>query len=533
MADPVASGSEHGGAETATASRGGMGHRLRLPSCCRRPEVLAFLPVVTLAAYWLGGEVWLIATTLALPFGIAMVGFLTHRTSRNRTGTVRPGDADGNTPRALLSRIEGFLDMDDRHDRRTACLIVVLDDAKALRERHGPAGWDHLAERCRERVIGALRENDVVTHLDGERIAIALAPGRRMDLETVLQIGVRLQDAIEPPISLDGLAVHVTASVGFCLSSRAPRPGAAALLRAATAAGEQARRYGPSAIRAFTPALAEAEAGTTDLRAEIAAALDGGQIVAYFQPQLSTETGHVTGFEALARWLHPRRGMIPPGDFLPLIQSCGLSDRLGEVIRGEALRALAAWDRAGHVVPSVAVNFSTDELRDPRLPDRIAWELDRLDLPPSRMTIEILETVAAQAEDDVIVRNITRLSAMGCGIDLDDFGTGQAGISNIRRFSVHRLKIDRSFVRQVDQDRDQQAVVAGILSLAERLRLDTVGEGVETAGEHAVLAQLGCGHVQGFAIARPMPLADTLPWLQSRIAGDGTLPDLRVTRKGR
>jgi diguanylate cyclase len=525
MVDPFGAGTDPATSERPPVVAG----LHRLATLFRRPQAMALLPGVTLGAYFVGGESWLIATSLALPLGVALIaltgppGLAAPRRMVEPPTSGRP---------LLVARLGDFLALADGQEQRTACMVLVIDDAPALRDRHGPAGWDLLFQRSLDRTRGALREGDVVAALDATRIAVALAPGRRMDLESVLQVGARLQDALAAPISLDAVAVHVTASVGFCLASRAPGPGAKALLTAAEAAGEHARRYGPSALRAFTPEVAAAEAGAADLRAEVAGALAGGQIVAYFQPQVSTDTGAVTGFEALARWLHPRRGLIPPGDFLPLIESCGLSDRLGEVIRTEALRALAAWDRAGHKVPTVAVNFSTAELRDPHLPDRISWELDRHDLRPGRLTVEILESVAAGAEDDVIVRNLSRLAAMGCGIDLDDFGTGQAGIANIRRFGVRRLKIDRSFVRQIDQDRDQQAVVAGILSLAERLGLDTVGEGVETAGEHAVLAQLSCGHVQGFAIARPMPLADTLPWLQNRVAEDGKLPGLRVGRKG-
>jgi EAL domain-containing protein (putative c-di-GMP-specific phosphodiesterase class I) len=164
-------------------------------------------------------------------------------------------------------------------------------------------------------------------------------------------------------------------------------------------------------------------------------------------------------------------------------------------------------------VPAVAVNFSTDELRDPQLPDRLRWTLDRFQLAPSRLTVEVLESVVAGDGDEVIASNISRIAAMGCGVDLDDFGTGNASITAIRRFALNRLKIDRSFVREVDQNREQQKLVTAILSLAERLGLETLAEGVETPGEHALLAQLGCGHVQGYVIARPMPVEDLLPWL--------------------
>jgi EAL domain-containing protein (putative c-di-GMP-specific phosphodiesterase class I) len=179
-----------------------------------------------------------------------------------------------------------------------------------------------------------------------------------------------------------------------------------------------------------------------------------------------------------------------------------------------ALGSLQAWERAGHRIASIGVNFSAEELRNPRLPDRIAWELERFGLTADRLGIEVLETVVAGTPDDVVVQNVSRLAELGCRIDLDDFGTGHASIANIRRFAVSRIKIDRSFVSGLANDRDQQRIVAAILSMAERLGLDTIAEGVETPEEYSMLAQLGCAHLQGYGIARPMAAEDTLPWIE-------------------
>ena len=164
------------------------------------------------------------------------------------------------------------------------------------------------------------------------------------------------------------------------------------------------------------------------------------------------------------------------------------------------------------------MNFSKAELRSPRLADKLKWELDRFDLAPPRLTIEILETVVAESDNDVVVSNIAALAKLGCGIDLDDFGTGHASITSIRRFDVRRIKIDRSFVTRVDEDREQQKVVSAILSMAEQLGMATLAEGVETPGEHAMLCQLGCGDVQGFGIARPMPVEETMNWIARHLA---------------
>lgn len=152
-------------------------------------------------------------------------------------------------------------------------------------------------------------------------------------------------------------------------------------------------------------------------------------------------------------------------------------------------------------------------MRNPALVDKIRWELDRFDLEPGRLAVEILETVMTDAPDDMISKNITGLANLGCCIDLDDYGTGHASIASLRRFAVSRIKIDRSFVMRADQDPEQQRFIGAILDMAERLEVETLAEGVETVGEHALLAQLGCDHVQGFGIGRPMPFDQTLDWI--------------------
>jgi EAL domain-containing protein (putative c-di-GMP-specific phosphodiesterase class I) len=192
----------------------------------------------------------------------------------------------------------------------------------------------------------------------------------------------------------------------------------------------------------------------------------------------------------------------------------------------KSLSALKAWDEAGLDIPCVGVNFSPDELRNPKLIDKVKWELDRHDLTPDRLAVEVLETVVAASPEDVVTRNVNGLAQLGCRIDLDDFGTGHASISSIRRFAIQRIKIDRSFVMKVDRDAEQQRMVAAILTMAERLGMETLAEGVETTGEHAMLSQLGCNHVQGFGIGFPMPFEATEGWVRTQMATVQELPKL-------
>jgi diguanylate cyclase len=482
----------------------------QLRGVLRRPEIMAFLPAITLASFWFGGEEVLILTALGMPLLFALVGAFRFHADEGAF----PNGLAGLSSTVQLNRALGQA-MAQRVSagETTGALVFTLDDYDDLYARHGAAALAEIQDRIADRLMSALRGPDVMARMGQGSFGIALTPMRRLDLESMVQIAARLQAAASPPISIDATRLYVTGSVGFCLASRAPEPDAASVFGAATAAVAEALRHGPGAIRAFAPDIGARHAQQTSLRDALEVAFAEGQIKPHFQPQVSTDTGALTGFEALARWHHPERGLIPPAEFLPAVMDAGLSSRLCDTILTGALAAMRKWDQIGLNVPKVGVNFSCAELRDPRLVDRIKWELDRFDLKPQRLAVEILETVVADTSNDIIVRNLSALSRLGCALDLDDFGTGQAAIANIRRFSVNRIKIDRSFVTRVHDDREQQRTVAAILSLAEQLGLDTLAEGVETPEEHAMLAQLGCRHIQGYVIARPMPFEDTADWI--------------------
>jgi diguanylate cyclase len=487
----------------------------------RRPEIMAFLPAVTLAAFWFGGEDVLVVTALGLPLLFALFGAFRVVAEV----PTFPHDLGGLSPlQALERQLHHILQHTERTGETTGVLMVALDDLDQLDARFGASALTEVQERIADRLASALRGPDLIARVRPGCFAVLLTPMRRLDLEAMVQVAARLQASIAPPISLDATRIYVTASAGFCLAARAPQQTVRAVMDAGLAAMGDALRCGPGAIRAFSPEIAARQKQTDDLRGSLEAAFDEGQIVPFFQPQISTDTGILTGLEALARWHHPERGVLPPADFLPAIAEAGLTARLCDTMLAAAMGALRKWDQAGIRIPRVAVNFSAAELRDPRLVDRIKWELDRFDLRPDRLCVEILETVVADSATDLIVRNLSALAKLGCPLDLDDFGTGQAAIGSIRRFGVSRLKIDRSFITHVNDDREQQRTVAAILSLAEQLGLDTLAEGVETQEEHAMLAQLGCKHVQGYVIARPMPFNEVAAWITHHRATLRPLP---------
>lgn len=470
------------------------------------PQALAFVPALVLGGFWVGGESVLLLTALACPLLLAW--------TRHYDASVVPG-ASGDTLERLL---DDTLTLARQCLRKTACLIVEVDDFETLLDRHGQSAADRVTKCVYDRLGSVLRDRDTVVVLSQGQFGIVLGPVRRLDSDVCLQLAARVQSVVEEPIALDSTTVYISASIGVCLDSFIRHGTGRDLADATGVALLEARRHAPSAIRAYSPELRKIGPVPAQDNKEVLAALNSGEISAWFQPQISTDTGEISGFEALARWAHPERGLIPPDEFLPLLQNLGKTDLLGAKILNDSLKALKSWDLAGLEVGHVGVNFSPDELRDPKLVDRVSWELDRFELSAQRLTIEVLESVVAHSPEDTITRNIRRLADLGCHIDLDDFGTGHASISSIRRFAVHRLKIDRSFVKKLDCDLEQQRMVNAIQLMAEQLNLDTIAEGVETAGEHAMLAQLGCGHVQGFGIGRPMPFDKTAAWISDHLS---------------
>lgn len=466
---------------------------------------LASLPLLSGVAYALDSWKLLVFTSFLIP--VVLLG-------------IRPVQA---RPYRLQLRSGGKADIDDALEQalsqsnaqqRCAAVMLELDEYDKLLEAWGPEGVEVIMSALTDRLCSTLRSGDIVVQLGSNRFAIALPCIRIPELGAVISLIERLQKATHDPISIDNTSAHVTISAGFCLESRAPMQNGQSMRGAALLALIDAKSQGVESLRGYsrnTPAHPE----EPDTQAqEVLSALQDGQIIAWFQPQISTDTGLVTGFEALARWDHPERGIITPYEFLPALEAANGMELLSETMLQHALRAMRAWDVAGHKVPSVAVNFATQDLRNPSLVERIKWDVDRFEMEPSRLTVEILETVVSESDDDIITRNIRALGTQGFRIDLDDFGTGHASLANIRRFAVDRIKIDRSFIMRADEDPEQQRMVNAIISMAEQLGIDTVAEGIETIGEKSILSQLGCTHMQGYAIGRPMPFDQTLPWLK-------------------
>lgn len=475
-----------------------------------RVWALIIVPTLTVGAIASGGalnQLMLIAglqTLILLSLGRTSISLAPHE---------RGGEASMQSRNEIEQRLAQTVRASDKGNQGAA-LVVLIDDADRLSSLHGRDVLSALHSSFANRLATVLREQDSYCLLETGGFGVALFPQRGLDLGSVLAVAQRIQTQLSQACEIDGVALRPTVSVGFCLSPRAATLNGMSLLSAAETAANKACQSGPLGLNSFSVVDFPAAMHSNRI-ATLADALETGQIHAHFQPQVRTATGQVSGLEALARWEHPDRGLISPAEFLPQIEAAGLSTKLAQRMLSDALGTLANLEKLGFSVPNVAINLSTDELRNPKLADEIAWELERHNLSPSRLTLEILETVVSHSDEDTAVKTIARLSAMGCGIDLDDFGTGHASIAHIRRFAVERIKIDRSFVTHLTQDIDQQRMVAAIMSMADQLDLATLAEGVESAEEQVMLAQMGCDHLQGFAIARPMPPQDLPQWLNA------------------
>ena len=474
-----------------------------------RREILVLFPLLCVAAAsWLDKTIAEV-TGIVLPALLILDMIGQKFTSRPSVAALPNDDRSGMVAPAALEHILTAA-ANSNGQKTTSCLFVRIDGHDNLARRWGASERDEIVRRTGERLRNVLRQNDALAAIDSGTfgLVLQLAPIDRPD--NVNALAERISASLKEPIHIAGGTALVSVSIGIATPAELRFPE---LLTGAEAALSEAQKVRPGTIRHFSRDLKDRLNRDTELARSVDQALSTGEIRAWFQPQVCTDTGQIIGFEALARWHHPTFGTLSPGQFLDAVANAGRLPRLGEVMLQNALVAITSWDNKGLKIPSVSVNFSSEELRDPDLADKVKWEVDRHEIDPERVCVEILESVAALSQDDVILRNIDQFAAHGFQLDLDDFGTGQASIQNIRRFRVNRIKIDRSFVTSIHTDPQQQATVSAILALAQHLKVQTLAEGVETSGEYSILAQLGCGAVQGYGVARPMPFEETFGWI--------------------
>ncbi|NHQ74468.1 GGDEF domain-containing protein [Roseovarius gahaiensis] len=487
-------------------------HKWRLTRAARQAIAregmiaISLLTGLAFASITFGAQTVLLGLVFGLPTSFLIVRVLKMR--------AQPLNVAPHNREPVLAALDSAIRTARRRSANTACIILQIDSFNVLCDQFGPSAPDDMTRHTVSRLKNSLRRGDQVFELDAGRFCLVLRPSKRLTQGAAMRLCDRLRTAMEEPFSMGSATMCLTVCIGHCLDSQSLQSTGHALINAADLALEEARRHGPASCRGYAPDMKRLSACPPIAGDDLTRALDRGEFQAWFQPQISTDTGALSGVEALARWHHPERGILAPAEFLPLMEQTGRLETLGHEMLRQSLEALKTWDKNGLSVPRIGLNLTPSELRQPIIADHIAWELDRHGVSPDRLAIEVLENVVAQSADDTVVHNINTLAKLGCMIDLDDFGTGHASLSSLRGLAVGRLKIDRSFVTGIDANRDQQRMVSAILSMSETLALETLAEGVETAGEHAMLAQLGCGYVQGFGIGRPMP-SDQIPlWIK-------------------
>lgn len=473
------------------------------------------LPISLMAWNELGAQIGSLIALVTLPT-LAVLAALADRHLRRNLAVAKVSNIE-NAGESFEIALRAALYRGRLRGSSVLCIIVELGQPRTKLDPKS------RAERTYQNAVfigSFLRRRDQVFVLSPDKFGVVMNAGRLVSGDEALALAKRLKKDMQDTSIRSRSTGMPEALVGVSVSPKHTVVVARDLIKAADKALHSARASYSSDVQLQAPYVTKDDERTGILRRDIGHALESQEFRGWFQPQICTITGRVTGFETLARWEHPAEGLIPPSKFLPILQRRGMMPLLQERMLSEALNGFEMWSRLTEDPPTVGLNVAPEDLLDPTLPDRIIWELDRRKIDPRHLNIEVLETVVAQSPDDVTTFNIERLSDIGCGIDLDDFGTGHASISSLRQFKLNRLKIDRSFISGISSNPEQENMVSAILIMAQHLSLETVAEGVENAEEQACLARLGCDHLQGYGVARPMPLDEAVTWLKDRLDVD-------------
>ena len=409
-----------------------------------------------------------------------------------------------------------FLDMAlsqaGRHGHRVGLLQIDLVGFRNINDTRGHAVGDLVLQRVAGMMLVESRKGDFVARIGANEFAVICSFAE--DIEELRALSDRLCALIAEPFEIEGVGCDLKCAAAINLSV-AGEVDPIRLQKDVDIALGIAKRRGCNDCVVFSPDMREAFEDREALRNDLKLALERREIEPFFQPQINARTGKLDGFEALARWRKPDKSVISPAYFLDAAAAFGMGQRVDEIIMEKAFDALAGWRRRGLVVPRIGVNITATELRDPFMAERIKWAAERHELEPSDICIEILESVLVEEEGDEVARNIASLARIGFHIDLDDFGTGHASIATLKKFSVDRIKIDRSFVSDIDTDPEQQKVAGAMIDLAHSLGVAALAEGVETNAEYDQLAQMGCEFLQGYGIGKPMSEEGATEWIKA------------------
>jgi len=387
-----------------------------------------------------------------------------------------------------------------------AVLFVDLDGFKPVNDTFGHGAGDQILIASAQRLVAEARSGDTVARVGGDEFVLLLEGLR--DVEDCVAVANRILRAFAQPFEVAGRQLRISCSIGIAM--HAVQGDAEKLVAHADAAMYAAKRTGGSSLAFFEAHMAIDAADHLQLQSDLRQALEDNQLELYYQPKIHGRRHRMSGLEALVRWNHPRLGVVGPDTFIPLAERFGLIVRLGHWVINEACRQVAAWGDEGRHM-RVAVNLSVHQLREVSLVDSVEEALRRHGLLGSQLICEITESVAIQ-EREITTRIFEGLARIGVHLSIDDFGTGYSSLSQLRDLPARQLKIDRSFVRDIEGQEDARAVVEAVIKLAHALQLTVVAEGVETQGQRDVLLSLGCDELQGYFYARPMRASAVLGW---------------------
>jgi len=408
--------------------------------------------------------------------------------------------------RLLLDRMAQAQAASLRHARHNALLLVDLDEFKLLNDSLGHEAGDAILQQLAQRVRHCQRDGDTAARCGGDEFALMLEDLSEDPLEAAAQaeeVAEKMRTELALPCILPDREHRTTCSFGVALFGGAGASQADSPLKQAEVAMFQAKQAGRNSIRFFEPRMQEAVSNRAALEVELRQAIDTGQLLLYYQPQVSGD-GRTCGVEALVRWQHPKRGMVSPADFIPLAEETGLILPLGQWVLEQACRQLAAWQgQPATAALSVAVNVSARQFHHPQFVDVVRAALRSSGANARLLKLELTESMLVQ-DVDTLVAKMNALRALGVCFALDDFGTGYSSLAYLKRLPLNQLKIDQGFVHNLLTDANDVAIAKMVVALAQSLNLSVIAEGVEHPAQRDCLAHLGCYQYQGYLFGRPM-----------------------------